>query len=149
MKKNSFKNLACLGIASGLCVVQSMDAAVVDAKAKATDPKAKEAYDPNSQNLGYHLYTEEELLTELNDEGSKLYMSLTPEGKQVAREIASQLCNGTNGCKGRGACKTEKHDCAGKNACKGESKCAVSDKNLAVQLASKIMAEKRADALKK
>lgn len=148
MKKHSLKKLALCGIVSGLCVVQAAEAAAVQEKAAATKAKTTE-YDPNDGNLGYHLMTEDELLLELNDDGYKQYTSLTPDGKAVAREIASQRCAGTNECKGRGACKTDKNACAGQNSCKGESKCGISDKNLAVELAAKVMAAKRAVALKK
>ncbi len=101
----------------------------------------------NDENMGYYLMTEDELLLELNDEGTKIYKSLSPEGKAIARRIASQRCNGTNECKGENACQTEQNSCAGKGACKGKSKCAISDKNLAVKLAAKKMAEKRNNAL--
>jgi len=42
------------------------------------------------------------------------------EGK--ADKAGSQIikCNGTNDCKGKGACKSAKNDCKGKNGCKGE-----------------------------
>ncbi len=30
-------------------------------------------------------------------------------------------CEGTNDCKGKGACKGGTHDCKGKNDCKGQS----------------------------
>ncbi len=154
MKKQSLKKLALTGIVSGLCAVQAVEGAAALEKTKlngaaAAEPKAKVEYDPNDGNLGYHLMTEDELLLELNDDGYKQYMALTPEGKAVAREVASQRCAGTNECKGRGACKTDKNSCAGQNSCKGESKCGISDKNLAVELAAKVMANKRADALKK
>ena len=151
MNKHSLKKFAICGIVSGICVVNTAQAAGLMDKAKVNDTKTEQtdSYDPNDGNLGYHLMTEDELLLELNDDGYNQYMTLTPEGKAVAREIASQRCAGTNECKGRGACKTEKNDCAGKNSCKGESKCGISDKNLAVELADKVMAAKRADALKK
>lgn len=151
MKKHSLKNLALCGIVSGICVVQAAEAAAALEKTKLNSTKTEktDSYDPNDGNLGYHLMTEDELLLELNDDGYKQYMALTPEGKTVAREIASQRCAGTNECKGRGACKTEKNSCAGQNTCKGNSKCGISDKNLAIELAAKVMAAKRADALKK
>lgn len=103
--------------------------------------------DPNSENMGYYLMSEDELLLELNDEGTKIYKSLSPEGKKLAREVASQRCNGTNSCKGLNACQTDQNSCAGKGSCKGKSKCAISDKNLAVKLVAKKMAEKRNGAL--
>ncbi len=38
-------------------------------------------------------------------------------------------CEGANGCKGQGACKTAKNDCAGKNDCKGKGWVSVSAKD--------------------
>lgn len=148
MKKNDFRKLALMGLATGLLVSESVNAAE-DAKTKETKP-AKEAadsstYNPNDENSTYHLMTEDELLLELNEDGVKLYNSLDPKGKELARFVASQSCNGTNTCKGLNACQTDKNPCAGKGECKGLSKCAFSDKNLAVKVvAEKIkMADKR------
>lgn len=38
------------------------------------------------------------------------------EGKTEAKTVK---CEGSNACKGHGACSGAGHDCAGKNACKG------------------------------
>jgi hypothetical protein len=103
------------------------------------------ADDANDSNLGYHLMTEDELLLELNDEGAKMYQSLDPKGKELALEVASMRCAGTNPCGKLNACKTEKNDCAGKGSCKGTGKCAVSDKNLAVKLVYEKMKNKRSN----
>ena len=102
---------------------------------------------PDEGNMGYHLMTEQELLMELNDNGIKLYKSLDPEGKALARLVASQRCNATNACKGLNACQTEKNACAGKGDCKAKGKCAFSDKNLAVKVVAKKMAEKRSQGM--
>ena len=102
----------------------------------------------NGSNLGYHLMTEDELLLELNDEGSRMYKSLSPEGKRLALEVASMRCAKTNPCAGLNACATDKNDCAGKGQCKARGKCAVSDKNLAVKLVYEKMVKKRSDALR-
>lgn len=104
--------------------------------------------DYNSENEGYYLMSEEELFQQINSETKKLYDSLSPEGKQLALQVASQRCQSANACKGLGACKSEKNSCAGKNSCKGQGVCAHGDKNLAVRLVAKQMAEKR-DALVK
>ena len=154
MKKSNFNQLALMGLAGGLLLSSSLSAETTssDKKAPSTaDANQKHSQvseDPNDGNLGYHDMTEEELLLELNDEGTKLYNSLTPEGKELARKVASQRCNQTNACKGLNACKTEKNNCAGKGKCKGQSKCAFSDKNLAVKVVSDKMNQKRADAVK-
>ena len=41
-----------------------------------------------------------------------------------------------------------KNTCAGQGQCKGQTKCAFSDKNVAVRVAAKKMAEKREALLK-
>ena len=143
MKKRSLKSTAIVGLAAGLAI-----AGQLQAEAKAAASKATETPDPNAGNLGYHLLTEDELLLDLNDEGYKLYMNLSPEGKSMAREVASMRCQGSNLCQGLNACATEHNACAGQGKCKGTGKCAISDKNLAVKLVAKKMNEKRTEALK-
>lgn len=105
--------------------------------------------DKDDGNLGYHKYTEDELLLELNDKGTALYNSLDAEGKALALLVASQRCDHTNECAGLNACQTEKNACAGQGACKGQGKCAFSDKNLAVKAVADKLAKKRAEANKK
>lgn len=150
MKKKSLKKLAFLGIAGGLLAAQHAEAnqpsSTASKEASKTDYSQFGSDDPNAGNLGYHLMTEEELLLELNDEGTKLYKSLDAEGKLLAREVASMRCNGTNKCQGLNACRTEENECAGKGKCKGQGKCAISDKNFAVKLVAEKMAKKRAKA---
>lgn len=99
-------------------------------------------------NIGYHLYTDDELLLELNDQGAALYESLDQEGKALARLVASQRCDHTNECKGLNACQTDKNKCAGQGTCKGQGKCAFSDKNMAVKVVAEKMSKKRAEASK-
>lgn len=88
--------------------------------------------------------SEEELMSQLNDESKRLYQSLTPEGRDLARKLAAGGCKGMNDCKGMGSCKGEDHSCAGMNSCKGKSPGPFHDPNLAVKVAAKKMAEKRA-----
>ena len=102
----------------------------------------------NDSNLGYHLMTEDELMLELNDEGIKMFKSLTPEGKKLALQVASMRCAKTNPCAGMNACATDKNSCAGKGSCKEQGKCALSDKNLAVKLVYQKMYNKRVNAIK-
>lgn len=116
------------------------------ADAKEDDEKLKKLM---AQNITYHEMTEEELLSQLNEKSIALYKSMSDEGKAIARDIASNKCNGTNKCKGQNACETEENKCAGQGSCKGKSKCSVSDANLAVKLAAKVMEERRANATKK
>ena len=141
MKKRNFIKLAYLGVVSGLLISNHLQAA-----SDVTNATESSQKDPSDGNLGYHLMTEKELLDELDDEGYKLYNTLDPESKALARKVASQRCAGSNICKGFNACKTEKHDCAGKGDCKGNSKCGFSDKNLAVKVVAEKMKQKRVQA---
>ena len=112
------------------------------------DAPNKKDYNPNDQNIGYHLYTDEELRLELNGNALKSYEKMSPEAKALVRTVASASCNGTNECKGLNACKTEKNDCAGKGQCKGQGKCAIADKNLVVKLVETKLEAKRQNLTK-
>lgn len=157
MNKTDLRKLALMGLAGGIVLANGSSAEATNmpttptvylaagsttTKATTTSP----ANDPNAGNMNWHLMTEKELLLELNNDGVTLYKSLTPAGKQLALKVASAMCNGTNECSGLNGCKTDHNECAGKGACKGKGKCAIADKNLAVQLVAKKMAEKRANA---
>lgn len=143
MKKEELKKIALSGFASGLLI-----SSFTPIHAAETDIDKKIA-EKNKENIGYHVMSEEELLSNLNAKGKERYESLDAEGKQIAIKVASMSCNGTNPCKGYGACKTDSHDCAGQNECRGQGKCAVGDKNFAVKLVYDKMQKKRAEALKK
>lgn len=150
MKKQDFLKLALMGVASGLLVTnavggKSLNAAASDS-AQTKEQPAGNDYSSDNGNMGYHVLSEDELLLELNPKGEALYESLSDEGKALARRVASQRCNGTNECAGLNACQTEEHGCAGQGSCKGTGKCGFSDKNLAVKVAAKKMAEKRQNA---
>lgn len=149
MKKNHLKHLALKGLVTGLLASTALNADDTSQnKAKPSGTVLSQMEDADGGNFGYHLYTEEELLLELTPEGIKLYNSLSPEGKRLARIVASQRCDKQNACKGLNACKTDTNDCAGKGDCKGKGKCSFSDKNLAVKVVADKMAKKRADTLK-
>lgn len=175
MKNPDFKTLALFGLAGGLVfttkevsaetaslhIDQYLAAATDKAKCpgkhgcpgltadRNKTPKKEPDYNPNDSNIGYHVFTEDELLLELNDEGTKMYNNLSPDGKQLVLTVASMRCAKTNPCAGLNACATDKNDCAGKGSCKGQGKCAVSDKNLAVKLVYEKMNAKRTQALKR
>ena len=161
MKRREFKTLALMGLASGLLLsneasatqgkLQNLSAInnnstkIAFQSSKSSNNNSNE--DPNDSNLGYHMMTEDELQLELNDQGNKMYNSLSPQGKKLALQVASMRCAKTNPCAGLNACATDKNDCAGKGKCQGTGKCAVSDKNLAVKLVYQKMAKKRSNAL--
>jgi hypothetical protein len=99
-------------------------------------------------NINFKPLTEEDLLLELNQESADLYHSLSPEGQKLALKLASRSCNNMNDCKGENACRTKDNKCAGLGLCKGKTKCSFSDKNYAVKVAAKLMAEKRKELQK-
>jgi len=90
--------------------------------------------------------TENELLSQLNDQAKTTYQSLDASGKALALQLANQTCKGQNKCKGMNSCKTEEHACAGKGSCAGTAASNFKDKNLAVKVAALKMAEKRVKA---
>jgi hypothetical protein len=124
-------------------VIQSVHAADATTTAPA-NTQAKSIEELNAENVGWHLYSEDELKLELNDEGVKMFNSLSPEGKKLALQVASARCQGTNECKGLNSCQTDKNSCMGIGDCKGTGKCAIADKNLAVKLVRDKMAKERA-----
>lgn len=66
------------------------------------------------ENATGQMMTEDQLMSQLNEQGKQMYRGLSPEGKTLAIKLASRSCKGTNDCKGQGACKTADHSCAGK-----------------------------------
>lgn len=144
----TLSKLMLTGIATGTLLAHLAQAADGESK-KSNGPKSlMELAKENDGNVNYELMTEDDLLLQLNSEGTKIYNSLSPEGKKMAIHVASAACNGTNLCKGLNACATDTNKCAGQGQCKGQGKCSFSDKNLAVKLVAKKMAEKRTEAQK-
>ncbi|SCA64145.1 hypothetical protein SCG7086_CG_00030 [Chlamydiales bacterium SCGC AG-110-P3] len=130
MKKKStqLKSLAMLGLSTGLIFgCQSTDASAGNSN------QAEQAA----------LMTETELLSQLNAESTALYNALDAEGKELARELASQQCAGKNKCGGLNSCADDNNACAGQGGCGGQSKGPFTDKNLAVKVAAKHMKEQR------
>jgi hypothetical protein len=150
MKKQDFIKLAVMGISSGLLITNQINSPL-QANEQPTESNGcggksgcngnEDTYESDHGNIGFHILSEDELLLELNEKGEKLYLTLNEEGKDLARKVASQRCNGTNMCKGLNACQTEGHACAGQGSCKGLGKCGFSDKNLAVKVVSMKMTE--------
>jgi hypothetical protein len=151
MKKKNLDSLIVLGILSGSLLTGKL-AGETPKKSESTTNKStttSAVLSTTNGNMGSHLMTEDELLIQLNDEGTKLYEALTPEGKLLALKVASSRCNGLNECAGLNACSTESNKCAGLGKCKGLGKCAISDSNLAIKFVQKKMAEKRQNAQQK
>lgn len=162
MQKKDFIKLAVMGLSSGLLLTNQLNTPL-HAENQPTESNGcgskngcggnngcggedGDNYGKDNGNIGFRILSEDELLLELSAKGEDLYMSLSDEGKELARKVASQRCNGTNECKGLNACQTEAHACAGQGSCKGQGKCGFSDKNLAVKVVSMKMAQKRSEA---
>lgn len=146
-KLNSEQQKFILALASHECKGFNNCGGLTAMRDVSKDSSKKNEPDPNDSNMSYHLMTEDELLLELNDQGRKLYESLDPEGKTLARFTASQMCAATNKCKGLNSCATDKNACMGKGDCKGKSKCGFADKNLAVKVVADKMAKKREQSM--
>lgn len=168
MDKSKFKKLAVMGMAGGLLLsAQSqVNATDIDAietvvahsscgngtcsgKKAPQDRHGDNSYSADSDRPvqyanGKKAMNEAELMSKLDSEGKRTYQSLDAEGKALALKLASQECKGKNDCAGLNACDTSENTCAGKGSCKGKSPSSFKDKNDAVKVASKKMAEKRA-----
>lgn len=138
--KRPLPRLMILGITGGIILNNPLSA---EDSPKQAFPSLMQLAESTNGNIASHQMTADELMLEVTDEGAKKFNALTPEGKELALKIASRGCNNENECKGQNACKTKDNQCAGQGQCKGTTKCAISDKNLAVELAAKIMADKR------
>ncbi len=137
MKKSDLKKLALLGLLSGIACSCNMDGS----GKSLSSPTDLAETDQGTLN-------EQDLMTKLDDNGKRLYGSLSPEGKKLALQLANQSCKGKNSCAGLNSCATQEHACMGKGSCKGTSKGPFVNKNDAVRVAAMHMAQKREDAVK-
>lgn len=142
-KKTNLKKIALMGMAGGALIAQSQVAAAQPQNDyRGSQYYTADAMDSSMQNSNKTM-TEQDLLSQLNSEGKSTYQSLDQEGKALALKLANQSCKGQNGCKGLNSCKSKENACAGQSGCKGTSKGPFMDKNAAVKVAAKHMAEKR------
>jgi hypothetical protein len=58
------------------------------------------------------------------------------------------MCEGVNGCKGKGACAGAKNGCAGQNACKGQGRISTSKEDCTAK-GGKVVADAKKDDGKK
>ena len=138
MKQQRLSKLALMGILTATVGCQS-----ADEKKNGEETEKKE-----ESEISYRAGTmsEEDLLSQLDEKGKALYYSLDEEGRGLALKLASMTCAGGNECAGLNSCKTADNPCAGQGSCTGKTACGFADKNLAVKVAAKHMAEKRGDA---
>jgi hypothetical protein len=122
-KKIQLVSLAIMGLVAG-----TMAPIQVQAAQTCQDPSAAQM---------------QRLFTKLDASHQKTFNSMDCEGKNLAVKLAEQSCKGKNTCKGLNSCKTDKNSCAGLGSCAGTSKGPFTDKNIAIDVAQKHMAEKR------
>jgi hypothetical protein len=157
MKTRNLRALTITGLAAGLLVSSHGISAEKDTptaaqqssetnltKAASKTDAFDTAFEKYDGNITYHLMTEEELKRELTPAGQKIYDSLTPEYKELAKKVVSTTCSGMNPCKGFGGCRSKDNECSGKNKCEGKGTCATADKNVSVKRVYDRMMEKRA-----
>lgn len=141
MKKKDLSKKMAHGLIWGAALSSTVLSAADSEKTKSDFIKLVEETNGNIASAGD--MTEDSLLLQINQKTAELYQSLTPEGKELAIELAGRGCNGQNTCKGRNACRTDKNSCMGKGECKGQTICAFSDKADAVKVAAELMKKKR------
>lgn len=93
----------------------------------------------------FNIINGSEFATESLDENTlELFHSMGIEGQLLFYQLAKQECRGQNICKGLNSCKKEGvNDCAGLGMCRGTCEAPFDDKNVAVKVILKQMAEKR------
>lgn len=143
MKKLHLKKIALMGVASAVVAAQLHAGTESNNGFNGKRYYITDAVDTSTQNLSTKPLTESELLSKLSPEGKATYQSLDKEGKDLALKLANQSCKGQNSCKGMNSCKTQDNSCAGQGGCKGTSPGPFMDKNEAVKVAAKQMAQKR------
>jgi len=143
MKKSRTLNaLATAGLMSGLLTTAMPSALEAQSTSySSTDTSNKACKAPSAERA-------QSLFAKLKPESIQMYNKLDCEGKNLAMEMAEQSCKGKNTCKGKNSCKTETNSCAGLGTCAKTSKGPFKDKNVAVQIATKMMAEKRANSMR-
>jgi hypothetical protein len=141
-KKTNLKKIALMGMASSVLLASSQVNAAQQQSNTGNQYYVANSMNSVAQNTSKTL-TAEELLSQLNPEVRATYQALSPEGKALALKLANQSCKGQNECKGLNSCKTKDNVCAGHGGCAGLSKAPFANKNMAVMVAAKNMAEKR------
>lgn len=130
-KNNNLKKIALLGLTGGILLA-------------ATGCEQQRSGGGTTQSsVSQKQMSAAELYAVLTPEERQEYDSLDSKGKKLALELANQSCKGQNSCKGLNSCKSSENSCKGQGGCKGKSQGPFADKNDAVKVAAKHMAEKR------
>ena len=127
-KKSKLFALAALGLVMG--TMGTMEAAEAPSTCVAPTPD-------QTQNL----------FSKLDSAHLQMFNSMSCEGQKLTMQLANQTCAGQNGCKGLNSCKTDHNACKGQGSCKGTSKGPFTNKNDAVEVAQKHMAEQRMNSM--
>lgn len=139
MSKSRLKQLALLGLSSGL-VVGCGGGSKSEKKAEEAKSDMGHQHKQMSESPDD---AEAALLAQLDDKHRAMFHSLDAEHKELALQMAQQTCAGQNECKGLNMCKGAHNACAGQGSCAGTGGCGWSDQNLMIRVVMKHMAEKR------
>ena len=169
MKKNELKKLALMGLTGGLLFTMHTEASAQgywwqqstrssyqqeesgnQRMMQQKQQRQQRQHQNNMENSPSRTeqMTEQELLSQLNQQGRALYQSLDPKGKTLTLQLANQTCEGQNKCEGLNSCESDENGCSGEGGCKGQSPGPFKDKNQAVEVAAKHLAQERQEASK-
>lgn len=87
------------------------------------------------------------LFSQLDPTHQQMFNSMDCEGQNLALQLANQSCKGKNSCAGLNSCKSQQNSCKGQGSCKGTATGPFTNKNDAVEVAEKHMAEKRMNSM--
>jgi hypothetical protein len=143
MKKKNLSHLATLGLMSGLVSLSIPSEAKEAGEAKAEITQTAAVCSEPSQSKT------DQLFGSLNQKSKDIYNSLSCEGKNLAMKLAMASPGAPNMCAGLNSCSGGDHKCAGLGSCEGTGSGYFKDKNKAVEVAQKAMANKRSKMLNK
>jgi hypothetical protein len=130
MKKyKTLKSLAALGLIAG--AMGTVEGAEAPATTACVAPAADKV---------------DALFKQIDAAHQAMFKTADCETQNLMLQLANQSCKAKNSCAGLNSCKSEKNSCAGLGACAGTSPGPFKDKNQALDVASKHMAKKRAEA---
>ncbi len=140
MKKKNLSHLATLGLMSGL-VSLSVPSHAEEAKTEIMQTAAACSEPSQSKR--------DQLFSSLSKKSQDIYNSLSCEGKNLAMKLAMASPGAPNMCAGLNSCAGGDHGCQGLGSCEGTGSGYFKDKNKAVEVAQKAMANKRSKMLNK
>lgn len=134
-------------------ILQTMAVIGISALVEASDDASPESeitvhyHESDPEIIPGHIF-ESSLTPELSKSGHYFYDQFDRDGQALAYTLVQQECKGKNNCRGMNSCKLEGiNHCAGLAQCKGKGNGYFEDKNLAIKVAAKLMAERRLELI--